>query len=102
MDTEQLKMILELASQAGDGAQQIALLYLGVKILQPLAIILPLAWMVKIIASHIMDGVIAAQMERQGWESVCENLDLGYSYKSNPTHSQIADVVSRIRKAGCK
>jgi len=72
MDTEQLKLILEVIRGAGDGAKDVAVMYLLVALVKPVLATGAVITCVAIVANMIRKCVVATHECTNAWKRVAE------------------------------
>lgn len=96
MDTEQLKLILEVIQGAGEGTKEVAIWYMVTMLID--ALIQPIAWIV-IIFLIIKGGsklVMSCNLHRQAWYSICHLVDRRGIY--DPTQQEVEMVARELKE----
>lgn len=96
MDTEQLKLILEVIRGAGDGAKDVAVMYLLVALVKPVLGTIAGISCVWIVGNTIRKCVNATHECTQAWKRVCEAA--GQYPTSYPDSDDIKRVTDKLKK----
>jgi len=96
MDIEQLKLILDTLSAAGDGAKDIALLYIGYQYFSSLCVVAVLGGL--LIGAYKLFCRLADNIKNLQWLSELLEVDLT-TYISPSKEEQIKKIIEKGRKA---
>ena len=96
MDTEQLKLILELIRGAGEGAKDVAVIYLLVTIAKPMFATFGLITCIAIISNAIRKCFLATSECSEAWKRVAEAA--GEFPTCYPDSSDIKRVTDKLKK----
>ncbi len=96
MDTEQLKLILEVIRGAGDGAKDVAVMYLLVALVKPVLGTAAVITCVAIIGNVIRKCVSGTHECTQAWKRVAEAA--GQYPSSYPDSVDIKRVTDKLKK----
>lgn len=99
MDIEQLKLIMQTLSGAGEGAKEVALWYVASSVL-----VYILGWIGVVVVCWIITRCImicvresrSSSTTHQGWEQVCRIVD-EHAAAHNPTEDERRHVIKKLK-----
>ena len=96
MDTEQLKLILELIRGAGEGTKDVAMIYLLVTIVNPLLVTFGLIACAAIICNTIRKCYLASNETLEAWKRIAAAAG---EYPTNfPVDHEVQRVIDKLKK----
>lgn len=97
MDTEQLRMILEIIREAGAGTKDVAILYMAVSPIKSILAVAGILGGIHLICSGIKEIIKQVDDYCKSWKTICDFLgdeNAGY----NPNRHDVERIIKRIKE----